>query len=312
MARKALLGHLGDVDIRLLRVFRAVVKSGGLAAAELELNIGRSTISKHISDLELRLGMTLCNRGPGGFSLTGEGEQVLSAIEQLLMAINTFKDDVADVHEKLTGRLKIALFDLTVTNPAAKLSHAFHRFEQQAPEVELDVAIEPTNVIEAGIFDGHFDIGIIPIHRKSTGLNYADLYSEQMYLYCGQSHPLFDCPERNMTAAQIRKCKYAGLGFHSPNLVVGNKMNLTRAADVHDQEALALLILSGCYIGFLPDHFAEQFVARKLMRTIGASRFSYQSFFSAITRRHPPPSRKTKTFLSCLCEAHGSGCERSG
>ena len=173
MARKALIGHLGDVDIRLLRIFRAVVKSGGLAAAELELNIGRSTISKHISDLELRLGMTLCNRGPGGFSLTGEGEQVLAAIEQLLVAISTFRDDVAEVHEKLTGRLKIALFDQTVTNPAAKLSHAFRRFEQHAPDVELDVAIEPTNVIEVGIFDGQFDIGIIPIHRKSTGLNYA-------------------------------------------------------------------------------------------------------------------------------------------
>ena len=85
-------------------------------------------------------------------------------------------------------------------------------------------------------------------------------------------------------------------------------MNLTRAADVHDQEALALLILSGCYIGFLPDHFAEQFVARKLMRVIGGSRFRYQSFFSAITRRHPPPSRKSMTFLDCLREAHDSFC----
>ena len=42
MARKALLGNVTDNDLRLLRVFRAVVACGGFAAAELELNINRS------------------------------------------------------------------------------------------------------------------------------------------------------------------------------------------------------------------------------------------------------------------------------
>ena len=41
MTSRALLGQLGNVDVRLLRVFRAVVDSGGVSAAELELNIGR-------------------------------------------------------------------------------------------------------------------------------------------------------------------------------------------------------------------------------------------------------------------------------
>jgi DNA-binding transcriptional LysR family regulator len=51
----AVLGQLGDMDLRLLRVFKAVVDCGGMAAAELELNIGVSTISRHVKDLEVRL-----------------------------------------------------------------------------------------------------------------------------------------------------------------------------------------------------------------------------------------------------------------
>ena len=83
MAQKALLATLTDTDLRLLRVFRAVAACGGFAAAELELNINRSTISRHIKDLEGRLGVTLCRRGRGGFALTAEGEQVLaSALKQ--------------------------------------------------------------------------------------------------------------------------------------------------------------------------------------------------------------------------------------
>ena len=198
---------MGDIDNRLLRVFRPVVKSGGLAAAELELNIGRSTISKHISDLELRLGMKLCNRGPRGFSLTNEGEHVLGAVDQLLAAINTFKDNVAEVHENLTGRLNVALFDLTVSNPEARVDEASRMFENVAPGVELEVSIEPTNVIEAGIFEDWFDVGIIPIHRKSTNLDYVDLCAEQMFLYCGSAHPLFDRPSQHISAVEIGKYK---------------------------------------------------------------------------------------------------------
>lgn len=65
-------GQIADIDLRLLRVFRAVVESGGFAAAELELNVGRSVISRHIKDLETRLGLALCRRGRGGFALTPE------------------------------------------------------------------------------------------------------------------------------------------------------------------------------------------------------------------------------------------------
>lgn len=60
---RALLGQLTDMDLRLLRVFRSVVQCGGMAAAELELNIGISTISRHVKDLETRLGLVLCRRG---------------------------------------------------------------------------------------------------------------------------------------------------------------------------------------------------------------------------------------------------------
>jgi len=70
MAKKAHLGRIMDSDIRLLQVFRVVVDCGGLSASELELGIGRSTISKHISDLETRLGVKLCNRGRSGFTMT--------------------------------------------------------------------------------------------------------------------------------------------------------------------------------------------------------------------------------------------------
>ena len=103
MTAKALLGQVSDVDMRLLRVFGAVVRCGGISAAELELNIGRSTISRHLKDLETRLGVTLCHRGRGGFVLTDEGSQVHEASLHLLTAIDVFRGRVDDIHRSQVG-----------------------------------------------------------------------------------------------------------------------------------------------------------------------------------------------------------------
>ncbi|HMN56677.1 MAG TPA: LysR family transcriptional regulator, partial [Ottowia sp.] len=81
---RALLGQLSDMDLRLLQVFKAVVDCGGMAAAELELNIGISAVSRHVKDLETRLGLTLCRRGRAGFALTAEGQRVYDETLRLL------------------------------------------------------------------------------------------------------------------------------------------------------------------------------------------------------------------------------------
>ena len=68
------IGRLSDLDLRLLRIFVAVVESGGFSLASARLNVAESTISSHMADLEKRLGMRLCERGRSGFRLTDDGE----------------------------------------------------------------------------------------------------------------------------------------------------------------------------------------------------------------------------------------------
>src|SRR5450432_1060626 len=66
----AMLANLSEGDIRLLRVFAKVVEAGGFSAAQIELNVSQSTISTHMTALEQRLRVRLCERGRSGFRLT--------------------------------------------------------------------------------------------------------------------------------------------------------------------------------------------------------------------------------------------------
>lgn len=304
MAGKALLGNVTDNDLRLLRVFRAVVNCGGFSAAELELNINRSTISRHIKDLETRLGVTLCRRGRGGFALTPEGEQVFASAMKIMAAMEEFQHDVDELHLRLTGPLSIALFDKTASNPDCRISDAFAQFDRAAPDVQPEVHVEPINAIERGVIEGRYQLGVIPDHRPSASLDYYPLFQEQMYLYCAAGHTLFDRDATAVTAAEVRRCRYVGIGYHSPNMEATRKLGLERHATAHDQEAVAHLVLSGRYLGYLPEHYAEGFVSREMIRPLLPEVFQYVCQFSAIVRRSPPPSRVVQTLLDALVEAH--------
>ncbi len=306
-ASKPRIGRVSDVDLRLLRVFLAVVRAGGLSAAELELNVGRSTISRHLKDLETRLGASLCRRGRGGFALTEEGRQIHEAAQRLLAALDGFREEVDEVHDRLRGQLNIALFDQATSNPQAHIDDALRRFDDAAPDVRLSIHTAAINHIERGVIDGRYHFGVIPLHRHSASLDYHLLYGEQMLLYCGRGHPLFTRRDAHIDAAQVRAAKYAGNARHSPNLITSHRLGLRRDADAYDQEALAALVLSGRYLGFLPDHFAWPFVESGRMRALLVEPFSYTCEFAAIVRRSPKPSRLVAALLDCFCRAHPSG-----
>ena len=154
--KAAPLGQISDMDLRLLQVFRAVVDCGGMAAAELELNIGTSTVSRHIKDLETRLGLTLCRRGRAGFALTPEGAQIYAQTTQLLAATDAFRSSVDEIHQRMGGQLHIAVFDKTASNPQCHIAQAIATFTAQAPDVALNLHVSTLNGIERGVLDGQF------------------------------------------------------------------------------------------------------------------------------------------------------------
>jgi DNA-binding transcriptional LysR family regulator len=302
--RRAILGQVSDPDLRLFRVFKSVAECGGMAAAELELNIGTSTVSRHIKDLETRLGLRLCRRGRGGFALTAEGERVYREILKLLGSVESFRSGIDDIHHRMGGQLEVAIFDKTVTNPEARIHLAVAQFNAMAPEVRLSMHVDTTNGIERGLLDGTYHVGIIPTHRSSKALAYADLFGETMLLYCGAQHPLFDTNDELLSWAKVRKLPFAGLGYHSPNMELSHRERLERAATGYDQEAIATLVLSGKYLGFLPDHYAEAFVRVGRLRAINPRRLRYSCRFASVVRRSPAPSRVVRAFLDCLSMVH--------
>ena len=93
-----------------------------------------------------------------------------------------------------------------------------------------------------------------------------------------------------------------------PNMKAGQKLGIKRAARVHEEEALALLIQSGRYVGYLADHVARTFSSDDRVWPIAPADTGYTSTFAAITRNKPEPNRKTMEFIACLKAVHSKQC----
>lgn len=95
-----MLGNIFDVDLKMIRIFCTVVECGGFTPAKTALNIGLPRLSSTISDLEIRLGTRLCQRGRQGFRLTSAGVATYEASRALLNDLERFRLRISNFSEQ--------------------------------------------------------------------------------------------------------------------------------------------------------------------------------------------------------------------
>lgn len=308
--RKAQLGRVTDVDLRLLRIFQTVVNCGGLSAAEIDLGIGRSTISTHIAELEGRIGTRLCQRGRSGFALTASGKKIYEASLDLMRSLDAFRNEVNATQNVMTGELNIGLVDNIIWDKEARLSEVFGEFSSVASEIDLTLYVLSPDEIEHRLIDGRLHIGISPMMHELASLSYEHLFDEVNYLYCGRGHPLFDRPNSDITTADLVQSQYVKKGYAvSSDLQEVNVAMGKRVVGYH-VEAFALLIRSGKYIGFLPEHYADVWESKGEMRRLLPDRYEARVSFAAMTARGKPTTVAQAAFLDQLlgaCELRADG-----
>jgi DNA-binding transcriptional LysR family regulator len=298
--RKARLGRVTDVDLRLLRIFQTVVNCGGLSAAEIDLGIGRSTISTHIAELEARLGTRLCQRGRSGFSLTSHGKKIYEASLGLMRSLDDFRNEVNANQDVMTGELNIGIVDNIIWDKEARLSQIFRDFSPVSSEIDLTLYVLSPDEIEHRLLDGRLHVGIACVMHELAGIAYEHLFDEMNYLYCGRGHPLFNRPDSEITTADLIRSQYVKKGYAvNSNLQLANTSMGKRVVGYH-VEAFALLILSGCYIGFLPEHYADVWESKGEMRRIQPKRYGAVVSFASMTARGRPATLTQTAFLGKL------------
>ena len=277
---------LADVDLRLLRVFNAIVQANGFTAAEETLGMTQAALSVHMRNLETRLGIRLCERGRGGFFLTEAGRQVHSAILDLFGSLQRFRGAVADARGELTGDLTFGTVDAMAPNERLGLDRAITAFNAQAPLVRLSIDIASPQDLARGLLTGRYQVALMPTDQPPGKMESVELFRERQNLYCGRGHPLFKTSDSDLTGDLLATQPFAGRSYMVEAARCGIAFE-QRAVTAH-MEGTLLLLLSGAYVGFLPVHFAASHEARGRLPALAADRASFDDMFHLVYPRNRP------------------------
>ncbi|MFW1948980.1 LysR family transcriptional regulator [Acinetobacter bereziniae] len=293
------LNQVTDFDIKLLKIFKTVCDCHSFTAAESILGISRSAISLHMSDLENRLGIRLCQRGRAGFALTDEGREVLQYIEMLTASIEDFRAKINQMHNQLKGEFNIGIINNLVTMQSAYITKSLAQLAEENSEVVINISMSTLSDIECRVLDNRLHAGAIPLVSPLSGLDYFHLYQENSFLYCGENHPLFNHTGK-INPKDLKQWNTVLPNYAiSPEAMKLHQL-LNCSATASDREGIAFLILTGKFIGFLPDHYARKWVVDGFMKPIMQNVMHYSTPICLITHKGKNVNIILKTFMEIL------------
>ncbi len=281
-----------DYDLRLLRIYRAVVENGGFSAAETELGVTRSTISVHMSNLESRMQLKLCVRGRAGFALTEAGQAVYHASSVLFEAHSDFSYLVSSLTKELSGELVIQCSDQLDRHKQMLLAEVIKIINQRAPNLTLVIDNNSIHEIERLLLKDKAHIGLFPCYQQIEGLSYQMIFSEPIFLCCGSEHPLYNLNDNDITdeMLSITSVIHPGIDIDTKGTERLTKMNVT--AKAYQFDIRKALVLSGEYLGYFPISYIQAEIEGQEIRLVQPKRMSYQFELSMVSKTSPRESVK--------------------
>ena len=163
--------------------------------------------------------------------------------------------------------------------------------------MHLHLSVMSPYELQLGVQDNRLDLAIGAFSTRMSGLVYMPLYREQHWLYCSNRHPLFN--ERRIPEQVITQQRMVGRGYWSQAELARHGFKHS-AATVESMEAQLILVLSGAYIGYLPEHYAQAWADKGDLRVLLPATFGYQAPFSMIMRRGRSREPLIQTFRDLL------------
>jgi DNA-binding transcriptional LysR family regulator len=279
-------------DLRALRVFCSVAQAGGFASAEKLLLMSKASISRHIREVEERLGVRLCQRGPAGFKLTPEGEVALKLASSALRSLESIRAEIDAVHGVRSGCLSIGIGEHTVSHSACRFPEALALLRQRAPEVRPELTVMSFPELNNALREHRVDIGIRGKYLEDPDFEYVELFPE--------THRVYVSKRAKKPACDLLPLIYRPHPYVQKALATGK---YKPGPDATGIEAIGVLVATGHYQGLLPVHYGDGLERRYGLRIQeGGPAFSHP--ICAVTNSARPLMRRSEVFLEILKELH--------
>ena len=288
--------------LQSMSVFVKVADLGSFARAATTMDLSNAVVTRHVADLERRLGARLLNRTTRSLSLTEAGNVYLARAKQIL-------DELEDVEQLIGARSHEPVGTLRIVAPVVfglhNLAPLMQSYGRRYPRVVPDVTLVDRSIdlVEEG-----FDVGIV-IARTSRS---ASVISRRLTAGCPivcatpaflERHGPVNHPD------QLMHVPYLGLTlaeWSSERVFTGPegevRVRPTPVMAANNSELMRQLVLQNIGVAILPSYLVgHDLAAGRLLRLLPNYRLAKIDVNVVYpSRRHLPA--KVRTFIDHLVE----------
>ncbi|MDR6871029.1 DNA-binding transcriptional LysR family regulator [Bosea sp. BE125] len=139
-----------DVTLERMRSFVRVAERGSLSAVARELEVGQSTITRHLRELEEAVGVPLLSRTTRRVTLTDEGGRYYADCVQILRLVEQAGDEARGTRGAPVGTIRISC---TAAFGVLHASRLIFAFQDRYPEIGVDLSLtdERVDLVREGV-----------------------------------------------------------------------------------------------------------------------------------------------------------------
>ena len=296
--------------LQQLRIFKAIACEKSFTQAAKILFISQPSVSKQIKILETRLGIVLFNRNGNKLSLTEAGniflqysDRILALCEESCRALNNLKDGER-------GNLKIGA---SQTIGSYLIPRVLTLFTQNYPQINLNIAIDSTDIIAKKVTDQIVDIaivgGCIPATLKKN-LQVENFIEDEVVLIISKSHSFVRKKKKKVSKEDLYRLKFITLNANSTNynfinnILIQNNIQTKQfnvIMELNSIEAIKTAVSLGLGAAFVSSLAIEKEIELKTIEIIEIENIKLARTLSIITKIDSYRSKAFKLFYSQLC-----------
>ncbi|HEY9335858.1 MAG TPA: LysR family transcriptional regulator [Kribbella sp.] len=182
------------IEVRRLRVLRALADHGTVTAAAEVLHLTPSAVSQQLAALESEVGQELLERRGRRVAITSAGRLLLAHTDTILAEVERAEDAMRLHANGANGEVRVVAFATAITLLVAP---ALTRLRETSPGLDLVVRDAEGHQGITHLLDGDADLAIAVEHRGSPRpddrrLARIPLYAEPFVAVLPPAHPAAD------------------------------------------------------------------------------------------------------------------------
>ena len=184
------MGNMGkplQSSLNSLLVFHEVAKHKSFSKAAEGLFISQPAVTKHVRNLELKVGMGLIQRGRGGFALTDVGKILFKCTQKISFHLMEIENVLGNLQKDHHGLLKIGT---TESYSKCLMPKLLSGFQTSFSSIKIALDVGNSEEIEKNLLNYKNDLVLIGVTKVSSKFESIPFLREELVLIVSPTHPL--------------------------------------------------------------------------------------------------------------------------